>query len=345
MSEPATTPPPGPASPVSVVMSVLDEARHLADAVGAALAQDHPGEIEVVVALGPSSDRTHEVAAGLAAADPRVHVIDNPDPRGATPSGLNAAVAASRHDVLVRVDGHAVLPPGYVRTAVEALKRTGAANVGGVMAAEGVTPFERAVATAMTTRLGVGNATFHTGGDAGPADSVYLGVFRRAAFLAAGGYDEAFHRAQDWELNHRIRTAGGLVWFEPALRVAYRPRSSVRALARQYFHYGRWRRVIVRRNPETASVRYLAPPVALAGVVGGTALWLVTRRRWPLLAPLGYAAGIAGGSVSHARGEGARATARLAVVYATMHASWGAGFLTSPRGLGAEPVVAPLAQG
>ena len=317
--------------PVSVVMSVLDEGRHLADAVGAALGQDYPGRIEVVVALGPSTDHTHEIAGRLAAADARVRVIDNPDPAGATPSGLNAAVRVARHDILVRVDGHAVLPPGYVRTAVAALERTGAANVGGVMAAEGVTPFERAVATAMTTRLGVGNATFHTGGAAGPAESVYLGVFRRDAFQAAGGYDEAFHRAQDWELNHRIRAAGEVVWFEPSLRVAYRPRSSVQALARQYFHYGRWRRVIVRRNPETASVRYLAPPVALVAVVTGAALG--ARWRWLRVLPAGYAGAILAGSVANGRTDGALGVARLAVVYATMHASWGAGFLTSPPGL------------
>lgn len=325
-----------PAPDVSVVMSVLNEARHLADATRYALEQDYRGPIEVVVALGPSTDGTHEVAAALAAADPRIRVIDNPDPRGATPAGLNAAIAAARSEVLVRVDGHSLLPRDYVRVAVETMHRTGAANVGGVMAAEGSTPFERAVARAMTTRLGVGSAPYHTGGSEGPAESVYLGVFRRSALLAAGGYDEAFVRAQDWELNHRMRERGELVWFQPGLHVAYRPRSTARALARQYFHYGRWRRVIMRRNPETASLRYLAPPAALVGVTVGVVAG-VTVSRWAFAVPAGYVGGVVAGSVANARCDGPSGVVRLAIVYATMHASWGAGFLTSPRRLARTP--------
>ena len=184
--------------------------------------------------------------------------------------------ARPRHQVIARVDGHALLPPGYLTTAVTALLETGAADVGGVMAAEGVTTFARAVAWGMTSRAGVGSAAFHTGGGAGPADSVYLGVYRREAIEQAGGYDEGMLRAEDWDLNYRIRAQGGQVWFTPALRVTYRPRASVRALGSQYFHYGRWRRVVMREHPETASFRYLAPPAA-AGLVA-----------------LGLAAGVAG---------------------------------------------------
>ena len=106
------------------------------------------------------------------------------------------------------------------------MQETGADNVGGIMAAEGVTPFEQAVAWAMTSPAGVGSARFHTGGRAGPADSVYLGVYRRAALEQVGGYDESYLRAEDWEMNHRIRQAGGLIWFQPGLRVTYRPRAT-----------------------------------------------------------------------------------------------------------------------
>ena len=170
-----------PATGVSIVVCVLNEERHVAEAVQHALTQDHLGPLELVIALGPSRDRTDAIVGELATIDPRIRTVRNPDPRGATPAGLNAAVAQSRYPVVVRIDGHALLPPHYVRTAVETMRRTGADNVGGIMAAEGVTPFEQAVARAMTSRLGVGNASFHTGGEEGPADTVYLGVFRRAA--------------------------------------------------------------------------------------------------------------------------------------------------------------------
>lgn len=325
-----------PDVPVSVVLCVLDEQRHVADAVAHALDQDHPGPIELVVALGPSRDRTGAIVAELAAADRRISAVRNPDPTGSTPAGLNAALAATGHPVVCRIDGHSLLPREYVRVAVETMRATGADNVGGVMAAEGSTPFEQAVARAMTSRLGVGAASFHTGGGEGPADTVYLGVFRRAALRRVGGYDESFLRAQDWEMNLRIRRTGGLVWFTPKLRVAYRPRASVRALARQYFHYGRWRRVVMRRHEGTVNLRYLAPPAALVGVLAGTAVAAAGFAPAAVL-PAGYAALVLAGSAVEGRGLPVAARVRLPGAIATMHLAWGAGFLTSPRRLGSAP--------
>lgn len=317
---------------VSVIMSVLNEERHLAAAVRHILDQDYPGQVEVVVAVGPSTDNTAVEAERLTSEDSRVVVVDNPT--GRTPAGLNAAIAASTHSVVARVDGHAMLPTDYLRLAVRALTEQGADNVGGIMAAEGETPFERAVAAAMTSRVGVGNARFHTGGAAGPADTVYLGVFRRSALDRVAGYDEAFLRAQDWEMNHRIRSSGGTVWFEPRMRVSYRPRASVAALARQYFHYGRWRRVVARQHAGTINLRYLAPPLAvlaiLAGLLAGVAFWPA----W--LVPGAYVLAIVAATIPLGRGMPTRARPLIPVALATMHMAWGIGFLTSPPRLGAD---------
>ncbi|MGN6302107.1 MAG: glycosyltransferase family 2 protein [Angustibacter sp.] len=310
-------------------MPVLNEERHLAEAVRAVLGQDYGGPVQVVLALGPSRDRTDEVAAALAADDPRVTTV--PNPSGRTPDALNAAIAASGHPVVVRVDGHGVLDPDYVRTAVELLRTTGAANVGGLMDAEGSTPFERVVAAAMTSVLGVGNSRFHVGGSEGEADTVYLGVFRREWLDRVGGYDREFVRAQDWEMNHRIREAGGLVWFSPRLRVSYRPRGTLRALARQYRDYGRWRRVVARTHPGTVNLRYLAPPTALVLTVAGLAAAPLTP--WTLVLPGGYALALVAGSLVVGRRLRPRELALLPLVLATMHLSWGWGFLTSPASI------------
>jgi len=330
--ETAPTPPPTGADlpGVSVVVPVLDEERHLAGAVGRLLAQSYPGPLEVVLALGPSSDRTDEIAASLATDDPRVRLVRNPS--GRTPAGLNAAVAAASFDIIVRVDGHALVPTDYVAVAVEVLQRTGADNVGGIMAAEGETTFERAVAVAMRSPLGVGSASFHTGGDEGPQPTVYLGAFRRAALERVGGYDEAMVRAQDWEMNYRIRQSGGLVWFTPRMPVTYRPRPNLRALSQQYFGYGRWRREIVRRHRDTVSARYLAAPVAVIGVVVGTAAGLASIGGPPWLAigwlaPVGYALLVTVGGLWISRGQPLGTRLRVPAVLATMHGSWGFGFL------------------
>ncbi|MCW2938358.1 MAG: glycosyl transferase family 2 [Actinomycetia bacterium] len=316
---------------VSVIMPVLNEERHLADAVGRIMEQRYPGELELVLAVGPCRDRTQQIAKRLAAENPRVIVV--PNPTGRTPQGLNIAIKASQYSILVRVDGHSLLPSDYVYAAVETMEETGADNVGGLMAAEGVTPFEKAVARAMTSRLGVGNAPFHTGGEAGEAETVYLGTFRRSALERVGGYDETFVRAQDWEMNHRIRQSGGRIWFTPRMRVTYRPRPNLRALAKQYFHTGRWRRVVGREHQGTLNLRYLAPPVAVIAILAGTVAGAFGF--WPgWIVPGGYAAAIVVGSVATGRGLPMSAWLRLPLVYATMHLSWGIGFLTSPPHLG-----------
>ena len=323
---------------VSVIMTVVNEERHLAHAVDRLLAQDYPGELDIVIAVGPSKDRTHEVADAIAAANDHVTVVDNPS--GRTPSGLNAAIGAGRGEVVVRIDGHAMVPPDYVRTGVRILEETGADNVGGIMAAEGTTDFERAVARAMTSKFGVGGASFHVGGEPGPALTVYLGCFRRAALERVGGYDESMVRAQDWEMNLRIRQTGGVVWFTPEMHVTYRPRHTLSALARQYHDYGRWRREVARRHPDTLSLRYLAAPVAVTGIAAGVALAVAgaaARQPWAvalgLSAPAAYATAnlIASAQSALASPRLSRDEAlRLPVVYATMHGAWGLGFL---RGL------------
>ena len=340
-AEPATLP------AVSVVMPVLNEEKHLAESVAAVLGQRYPGGFELVLALGPSKDRTEAIARELAAADSRITVV--PNPSGQIASAMNAAVRTARHDIITRIDAHSMLPDGYLRTAVRALMDTGAADVGGWMAAEGITPFQRAVAWAMTSPFGMGAAANHTGGEAGPADTVYLGVYRRAEVERVGGYDETMLIAEDWELNYRIRAAGGLIWFTPDLKVTYRPRDTVGALARQQFRYGRWRRVVARRYPETVNPRYLAAPAATAvsaaglvlGVAGliGAATGAAAPVPYLLLGfavPAVYLAGVTGVAAAFAKDVPAGVRARVPVALAVMHTCWGAGYLTSPRRLAAR---------
>jgi succinoglycan biosynthesis protein ExoA len=328
---------------VAVVMPVLNEANYLKAAVAAILDQDYPGPLQVVLALGPSTDGTQLVASQIVAGDDRVSVVANPT--GRTPDGLIAALAATSQEIVVRVDAHSELSAGYIRLAVETLERTGADNVGGIMGAVGVTKFEKAVAAAMTSPLGVGSASFHTGGNEGPAETVYLGVFRRSALDRIGGYDPAFTRAQDWEMNYRIRSTGGTVWFNPELLVTYRPRSSVRSLAKQYFEYGSWRHEVMRRHPETrktkSALRYYAPPLAVALIVVGKVLGAIgfvmnniygqdSALLWGYTFPIGYVALTLVSSLSlvkRARGS----VLWLPLVLLTMQMSWGIGFLTSRK--------------
>lgn len=313
---------------VSVVLPILNEERFLEDSVSAILAQKYLGPLEIILALGPSTDKTDQIARDLASKDPRIVLVENPTGRTAT--GLNRAISHAKYSIICRIDGHAEISPTYISHAVAVMGQTQAVNVGGVMNAIGKNLFEYAVATAMRSPLGVGASRFHTGGKAGPTDTVYLGVFEKSKLEKVGGYDERFTRAQDWELNFRLRQDGGIIWFDPDLVVTYRPRPNLRALAKQYFEYGRWRRAVTRNHKGTVNFRYLAPPITLitclASLIAGSFIG-------PLyFLPLaGYLVGNLLGSI--VIGKTPIEKLMLPAVLATMHFSWGAGFLTSPKNL------------
>jgi succinoglycan biosynthesis protein ExoA len=301
------------------------------------LAQQYDGPTELVLALGPSTDGTNERVRERAERDPRIRIVDNPDM--AIAIGLNRAIRASRHPIVVRVDAHTELSDGYTATGVATLERTGAVSVGGVMVATGRSTFQRAVARAYNSPLGLGGAGYHGGGEEGPAESAYLGIMRRDDLLDIGLYDERINRGEDWELNKRLRDAGHLVWLDPALRVTYWPRDTWRKLARQFRATGIWRGELVRRAGGRSPVRYYAPP-ALVTASALSALGLIAY----LFGGLAPGTGIAAlavitvptilylllliGALLVPRGDATfRDRAAFVCVIVTMHFSWGAGFI------------------
>ncbi len=320
---------------VSFVMPVLNERRYLENAVRTVLAQLVDGPVELIIALGPSSDGTSALAHAIADAEERVTIVDNP--RADIPVGLNLAIAASRYPTIVRVDAHSELPEGYTRRAISTLSRTRAANVGGVMHAEGRTPFQRAVARAYNAPIGLGGGAYHGSRAEGEAESAYLGVMRRAVLDEVGGFDETIRRGEDWELNLRIRRLGYRVWFDPDLAVTYWPRESWARLARQFVATGTWRGELVRRYGRRNQARYFAPPalvvtVAAALVVGALRVAGVLGRgsravRLVAVPIASYSAIVAGNALGPGGGRGLRDRLWTLAVVPTMHLAWGAGFI------------------
>lgn len=320
---------------VSYVMPVLNDVTHVKAAVMSLLEQDYTGPFEIAIAVGPSIDGTNELVAELSRADPRIRVIANPV--GSTPAGLNIAIRATSYPIVVRVDAHSVLPRDYARLAVETIARTGADNVGGIMDAQGTTAFERAVARAYGSKVGLGGTPHHVGGAEGPADTVYLGVFRREPLERVGMFDERIKRGQDWELNRRLRAAGGVVWFTPELRVTYRPRPRLSALARQFFSTGMWRGELTRRFPSANTLRYFAPPVMVLGVAIGVLLGTIGLVQMALggsailtigwAIPALYVLLVIGATIVVARRDGVRTQLWFLVVLPCIHFCWGVGFV------------------
>jgi glycosyltransferase involved in cell wall biosynthesis len=302
---------------VSVIVPARNEAAYIEACVRSIIAQEVSGGIEVIVADGRSSDQTARLAREAGAT-----VVDNP--LGITPGGLNAALAAARGDVIVRFDAHAVMPPGYVEASVGALdEEPGAVGAGGWRRVEANGPWGRAVAAALSSRLGIGNPRLWR--EPGPGegrvevDTFNLGSWRARDLRALGGWSERFVRNQDFELNHRLRRDGGRIIFDPAIWSIYHPRESVAAIARQYWDFGRFKALMIATYPQSLAPRQLGP----VGLVGTAAAAVMPTRmaRVARAALAAYCGALA--IVARQTGGGWRTF----VVLATIHTAWGAGLL------------------
>ena len=311
---------------VSVIMPVRNSGDHLNKCVESILNQTYESIDEIILGVGPSDDGTHKIAAELESAEARIKVISNPS--GRTASALNAAASIATGRYLVRVDSHCKLEKNYVQQAIRTIQRTEAANVGGVQKAEGRSMLERSIATAMTSKFGVGNSRFHYGGVEGPSDTVYLGVYDSEIFHRLGGFNETLIRNQDYELNIRIRETGNTVWFDPNLVVRYTPRSSIPALFRQYFQYGQWKRAVVKLHPSSIKVRQIAAPLLIIGILFGITSSIFLNI-WGLAVPGMYLAGVFLASLVSKSSDGWERVC-LFFVFPTMHIAWGLGFLLGP---------------
>ena len=295
---------------VSFVMPVLNEQDYLAIAVESVLSQKTPGKAQLVLALGPSADETNKIAESLAKKYKNLILVENPT--GSTATGLNLAIEKSSYETVIRVDAHSELSDNYAASAVKILNTTGAANVGGMMIAKGRTAFQKAVAFGYNSRFGLGGGSFHIGGNPGPADTVYLGCFRKSIITQLGLYEAKWVRGQDWELNLRIRQAGHTVWFDPELKVGYYPRESIKALGRQFYSTGVWRGALTKQNPMESSFRYWIPPLLVPASLLLVPLWIY------LLAVAFVSFGVSKLNLS--------SKFWLLAVLPTMHFSWGIGF-------------------
>lgn len=330
---------------VSVVIPARECAAELPGCLDAVRVQTYGGPMEVIVAVAPSNDDTEDVAQRCMRralttqrgdlAGPRTRsawptaVVSNP--AGTTSSGLNLAIGAAAGEVIVRVDAQARLPADYVERAVATLERTGAANVGGVQRPVGQGELSRVIATALSSPFGGGPAAFRRGSGEGPVDTVYLGVFDAAALACVGGFDESLERNQDYELNWRLREQGHMVWLDPSLVVDYQPRSSWTGLARQYFDYGVWKRVVISRHPRSLQPRQLAAPVLVVGLVLSAFELVRGRLRGGIVSAMYLGACMLASARLRSSLPAFGDRLRAAAAFAVMHLSWGAGFLLGPR--------------
>lgn len=314
---------------VSVVIPVRNEARFIVDLIDAVLAQDYPSDrVEVIVADGLSTDGTGEILAQLRARHPRLVVLENSGQIVST--GLNLAVERSRGDVVVRIDGHALIAPDFIRQNVALLaEHPEAWSVGGPIRHAATSTFGRAVAVAMSHPLGVGNALHRYPEYEGYTEGAQFPAIRRWVFDRIGMFDERLVRNQDDEFNYRIGRAGGKVFVSPRVRYTYFVRARIGQLFKQYFQYGFWRIPVIEKHRRPTTLRQIAPTLfyAVCVVFALMGLWW----REPLIAvslPAAYAAALLFAGAITVAENGPCVSACVPIAIATMHAgyAWGLGY-------------------
>ncbi len=316
---------------VTVIVPMYNEERYILDCLDAILSQDYRGSMEVLVIDGGSTDNSRQIVHRVMG-ESRIPIRLLYNPKRIVPASLNIGIRAAQGDIVVRVDAHAVIGKDYVRQCVEYLQSSGADNVGGLMRpVQNQTRIGQAIALAMSSPFGVGTGKFHYSEREELVDTVYLGAFRKSTLLALGGYDETFLRNQDYELNYRIRRAGGKILLTPAIKSHYYTRSSLRKLWSQYFQYGFWKVQMLRKHPRSVRVRQLVPPVfVLALLLSGALSTISSFAAWVFALVINsYLVLSLAFSFSIAARKRWRYLPILPVIFACLHLSWGLGFLYS----------------
>jgi cellulose synthase/poly-beta-1,6-N-acetylglucosamine synthase-like glycosyltransferase len=308
-----------------------NEERYIEACLRSLAGQDYPRDrFEVLVIDGESTDRSRDLAQQFTLADDfDVRILDNPARK--TAPGLNIGLEAARGEVIVRVDAHAEVAPDFLSQSIAALRETDADAVGGPIesVAEGLVG--EAIALAMSSPFGVGNAAFRYSRRPQYTDTVAFAAYRRDVFERIGGFAEDIDFGEDDEFNYRLGDAGGRIFLSPTIRSVYHTRSSLPALFRQYRAYGRAKVQVLRRHPAQARLRQFVP-ASFVGVLGGLSLASPfvrpLRRALPLVMGLYLLATVAA-SLQIASTRGWRYAPVLPIAFACLHVSYGLGFLES----------------
>src|SRR6266542_3513324 len=320
----------GAAPLVSVILPIRNEAHYIARSLGAVLAQDYPADrMEVMVVDGMSIDGTREIVESMRAGSLRVHLIDNT--RRIAPTALNAAIARARGEILIRVDGHCEIERDYVRRCVEHLRNDDVDGVGWPLQTIGESLVARGISVAMSSTFGVGDSAFRTVSNKTMlVDTIAFPAYTRDIVERVGLFDEELVRNQDDDYNYRLRKIGAKVLLAADVRSRYYSRSSIRSLWRQYFQYGYWKVRVMQKHPRQMKPRQFMPPAFVAYLPGAALVGVLTPLRWlPLVLGAGaYIGANIAASVWTARRENWRAVPLLTVSFATLHLSYGLGFLT-----------------
>jgi len=312
---------------ISVVVPIRNEAKYIKECLMSIVEQDYGlGNFEIIVVDGMSDDQTQEVVRNLQQEYPNITLLENPERY--VPFALNKAIAVAKGEIIARVDGHAALEKDYLTQAVHTINETGAEGVGGQIISVNESKVGKAIALAMSSKFGVGNSRFRTGGQDGYVDTVAFAVYPKDVFKKIGLFDEFMIRSQDDEFNFRLRDFGGKVYLTSKMRSKYFPRSSVKKLWQQYFGYGLFKVRLFQKYPRLMQLRHFVPLAFVLSIFGSAILALLSGIAWPFFTiAVTYLVGSFVFALKICKTSGLEYLPLLPFIFATLHLSYGCGFL------------------
>jgi len=314
---------------VTIILPVRNEGNYIRATLDGVLAQDYPVEqMKILIADGMSTDNTRKIINDYQLKHTNIILLDNPG--RIVPTGMNIALKQAQGDIIIRVDGHCIIAPDYVRKCVEHLENDEVDGVGGPMETIGENKLSETIAIAMSSPFGVGNSAFRTtSGKTMLADTVPFPAYTRSIIQKAGLYDEELVRNQDDEYNYRIRELGGRLLLAEDVRSKYYSRGSLNKLWKQYLQYGFYKVRVLQKHPRQMSLRQFVPPLFVLGLLAALFLTLITKWGWITLAliTVSYMLANLTASIITSAKKGWRHLWRLPGVFAIIHISYGAGFL------------------
>ncbi len=316
---------------VSIIIPVRNEGKYIDQCLQHILAQDYPHDrIEVIVVEGHSDDGTREAVKKYMIDNHNIRILDND--KKIVPVAMNIGIKASKGDFVIRVDARCFIAPDYVSKCVHYLKTTGAWNVGGrQQPVDEDTILSKLITLATTSPFGIGGSKFHYSEKAQYVDTVYLGAYPRWVLDKVGYYNESLIRNQDYELNYRIRAAGGKIFFAPDICSVYIGRQTLRKFIKQYFQYGFWKLRVIKMHPVSIKIRHLVAPAFISGIILCVILgfWYVDFFIFSGIMLSAYIIASIFASFIAMRKSDWWTIFLLPVLFLLLHSSWGTGFLWS----------------
>jgi len=313
---------------VSLLIPIYNEEEFILWCLKSIDLQNYPEErYEVLLYDGGSTDSSRLIVNSFLSLHSIGKLMDNP--KRIQAAAWNLGIKQSKGEIIGIVSAHSILAPDYISNVIETLRRTGADMVGGPTFADAEGSVGKAVAIALNSPFGVGNARFHYTSKEIEVDSVFMGACWRKTYEKIGGFDEELVRNQDDEFSYRLRKAGGKIVCNPKIRSRYFNRSSLKGLFKQYFQYGFYKVRVLQKHPRQMSLRQFVPPFFVLCLLTALVLAIITNRGWIIFTAIAgsYILANLTASIITSATKGWSNLWLLPVVFAIIHISYGSGFL------------------